>query len=147
MLAPLFVVALVISGTSASWLSAFKDKLSSISDAHNTLFHERLLGQLRSARASATRTTALPVTSIAPNVKLGELDAALDNASSSYADNSTDSFVLYTSDALPTNPAPPASCADALTATIDCNSTIPLMRRVSVSYPACRMILICAQFI
>lgn len=124
----LFVVAVVLSSASASWLSAFKDRLSSISDAHNALFHERLLEQLRLTRASATPAVVSQATAVPFAHHLSELDTAPDNSTGSFADGSTDSFVLYVSDALPTNPTPPAACADALIATIDCNSTVPLMR-------------------
>ena len=132
MLVHLLLGAVVIPGTSASWFSAFTDRLSSISYAHNLLFHERLLEQLRSSRVAATSAVASQpdVTSVASAFDFSNLATSPDNSTGSYADNSTDSFVLYTSDALPTNPAPPTACADALTATIDCNSTVPLMRRV-----------------
>ncbi|TFY61113.1 hypothetical protein EVJ58_g4714 [Rhodofomes roseus] len=119
----------VATGVTADWLSSFKHRLSSISDAHDALFHDLLLGQLRSVRASATPSSATPASTLsaASSLHLGILDTTPDNATSTYADNSTTSFVLYTSDSLPTSPGPPSACATALTATIECNSTVPLM--------------------
>ncbi|KAH9919519.1 uncharacterized protein B0H18DRAFT_1195558 [Fomitopsis serialis] len=131
----LVIVATIVSGVAADWLTSFKHRLTSISDAHNALFHDRLLGQLRSARASASPSPSspAPTPSTVTSLHLHILDTTLSNATSPYADNSTTSFVLYTSDALPTNPAPPSACADSLTAAIQCNSTVPLMRYAAIA--------------
>lgn len=116
----------------------FKAKVAHKAIAHNQLFHDSLLGQLESYRNSLlsppASSTTVDLASPTPVLDLLVLAASADNVTSPFADNSTASFQLYTTDSLP-SPSPSTACAAALTATIQCNSTIPLMRYNSNDSP------------
>ncbi|KAJ7197999.1 hypothetical protein GGX14DRAFT_374627 [Mycena pura] len=58
----------------------------------------------------------------------------LASTSNASIDATTIGFTVYTTATLPTKPAPPAACASALVASINCNSTIPLMALVARLY-------------
>ncbi|KAF8171586.1 hypothetical protein K438DRAFT_1729300 [Mycena galopus ATCC 62051] len=98
--------------------SDFTQKLDAEAAARNKLFHDALLKQLAASRVSNATSAPAPV--------IEDLDV-LASTSNVSSDATTIGFTLYTQDTLPTNPAPPAACATALVATIECNSTIPLM--------------------
>lgn len=123
-----FCFLLVQAGSHGSFVA----KVGHKAIAHDKLFHNKLLGQLQSYRnsfspsTSATTSTVVDLASPTPGLDF-VLAANADNDTSPFAANSTTSFQLYTSDSLP-SPTPPAACATALIATIQCNSTIPLMR-------------------
>ncbi|KAF8144037.1 hypothetical protein K438DRAFT_1945601 [Mycena galopus ATCC 62051] len=96
----------------------FTQKLDAEAAARNKLFHDALLKQLAASRVSSV--TSEPV--------LEDLDVLASTSNSSAANvDATIGFTLYSTATLPTNPAPPAACASALVATINCDSTIPLM--------------------
>jgi hypothetical protein len=85
--------------------------------------------QSKSSKVSSANANQVTATqSVSP---MG-LTASTDFNSTSFANGSTLSFNLYTSDLLP-SPAPSAACISALTASIACNSTVPLMRYASIS--------------
>ncbi|KAF8908651.1 hypothetical protein CPB84DRAFT_1767170 [Gymnopilus junonius] len=70
--------------------------------------------RLENARLSGTQTPSVP-----SNL----------NALATLADPT--GFQVYTSDILPTDPAPPPACTTALTSTVSCNATIQYMELVS----------------
>ena len=87
-------------------------------------FHDNLLKQLADARASTSLSSSL---SQSTPLNVGSI--LLDDAV-----NDTNTLQIYTADTLPTNPAPSSACATALTASIPCNSTIPLMAYVKIGW-------------
>ncbi|KAF7316288.1 hypothetical protein MIND_00147500 [Mycena indigotica] len=113
--------------------SSLHKTLNHIKAASDKAFHDALLQQLANSRANASNTH-LDDDSLVSSVDLS-IDnvvlAAAANSTGSWATGSTSSFQLYTQNTLPTSPAPNSACASALTATLSCNSTIPLMS----SYP------------
>jgi len=115
----LFVPFLLFSV--ADGFSDFHRKLKGQENAHNDVFHASLLKQLADSRSN---TTTPNDTLTSSNLSL---DREVSNSFVTFATNASDSLQIYTSDSLPTNPAPSSVCAAALTATIPCNSTVPLM--------------------
>lgn len=109
--------------------------LGAYSAAYDRFFHDGLLKQLNVFRQSTT--TAAPAPTDISLLNLGfntiEILAAVNGTNGTYADNSTSTFQIYTTDILPTDPSPSAECATALTAIISCNSTVPLMRCVLIT--------------
>ena len=122
----LFVSFLLFSAVTG--LSDFQRKLKGKESAHNDAFHASLLKQLADSRSNSTTSDkSLPASHLA-------LDLEAPTSFATFATNATDSLQIYTSDSLPTNPAPPSPCATAMTATIPFNATITLMAyAVSVS--------------
>ncbi|KAJ7668263.1 hypothetical protein B0H17DRAFT_1088052, partial [Mycena rosella] len=70
---------------------------------------------------SASFTTDSATSSLAPSSSAHPTISATPFASADV------SFQIYTDDLLPTNPAPPTSCASALTASVACNDTIQFL--------------------
>ncbi|KAF9047716.1 hypothetical protein BJ165DRAFT_1119005 [Panaeolus papilionaceus] len=106
-----------------SLAASFHKDVHGVEQAHNKLFHDSLRQQLDASRGKT-----------APSVHdlgLSHLAISTDGDNSTYATGSMASFQLYTSDMLTTPPVPSSACTTALTATIQCNSTVPLMS----SYP------------
>lgn len=106
--------------------------------AQDKAFHKALLKQLTQLKNHDSAISNPPST-IGSGVSLADLtlDAVVlptDNTNSTYAAGSASTFQIYTSDMLPTSPAPSAACSSALTATVNCNSTVPLMRYLPYSY-------------
>ncbi|KAJ6538819.1 hypothetical protein DFH09DRAFT_71517 [Mycena vulgaris] len=129
----LFISLLFIHAASST---RFHKVINHIKSAQDKAFHDALLQQLADSRSNSSIPTKLGTSpnlhSIISNVDLSlGVATAATNSTGSYADGSTSSFQLYTTDNLPTSPAPPTACASALTATVQCNSTVPLMS----SYP------------
>ncbi|KAJ7062138.1 hypothetical protein C8F01DRAFT_1368795 [Mycena amicta] len=104
-----------------AWSSGFHKALNHIKAASDKAFHDALLKQLADSRPKVSNA----------DLSLGDVVVAATTNGTGFGDGSTSSFQLYTQDLLPTSPAPSSACAAALTATIQCNSTIPLMS----SYP------------
>ena len=100
-----------------TFASSFHKTLNGIQAAHDKLFHDSLKKQLDTSRGNLKNDTLLSTTT--------DFLAA---SNSTFATGSTASFQLYTSDMLTTAPVPSAACLTALTAVIQCNSTVPLMR-------------------
>lgn len=113
----LFASLLFASSIVALGLSDVHRKVNGQSEVQNKAFHSSLLKQLADSRSNST----------SPSFQTSTLDLAVADPSTTFATNATGSLQIYTSDSLPTNPAPSEECATALTATIPCNSTIPLM--------------------
>ncbi|KAF8816938.1 hypothetical protein BYT27DRAFT_7154018 [Phlegmacium glaucopus] len=111
-----FTVLLFLFSTPAFGLSDFQRKFKGQEKAHNDAFHADLLKQITESHSTSTNDS---VSHFSSDLKLDSFV--------SFADNATNSLQIYTSDSLPTNPAPPNDCATAMTAVIPCNSTIPLM--------------------
>ncbi|KAJ7140505.1 hypothetical protein C8R43DRAFT_588687 [Mycena crocata] len=132
--AKLLLIPFLFIGTSSS--TRFHKVINHINSAHDKAFHDALLKQLADSRNNGSIPTSLGTSpnpdSFIANVDLsmGVVDAAT-NVTGTYADGSTASFQIYTETSLPVSPAPPSACAAALTATVQCNSTVPLMS----SYP------------
>lgn len=126
----LFIPLLFIQTASST---RFHKIINHIKSAQDKAFHNALLKQLAGSRSNVSIPTKLgsfpKEDTVVSNVdlSLGVVDAAT-NSTGSYADGSTASFQIYTEDSLPTSPAPSSACATALTATVECNSTVPLMR-------------------
>ncbi|KAJ7779318.1 hypothetical protein DFH07DRAFT_910767 [Mycena maculata] len=116
-----------LSQLAAGIPSDFTQKLDAEAAARNRLFHDALLKQLAASRVSNATSAPAPV--------IDDLDV-LASTSNSSSDATTIGFTLYTTATLPQNPAPPAACATALVATIECNSTIPLMALSSSVFDA-----------
>ena len=110
--------------------SDFHNKIIGHAAAHDKVFHDNLLKQLASARASTSLSGSLSQ-STALTVGSNLLD---DSATTLAVVNDTNTLQIYTNDTLPTNPAPSSACATALTASIPCNSTIPLMAYVNFGW-------------
>ncbi|KAF7288354.1 hypothetical protein HMN09_01398100 [Mycena chlorophos] len=102
----------------ASPAGTFKDKLDAFMGDTNKAFHDALLKQLQNSRLPVPQT----------DVELDNLLAAAPvealNTSTIHVDAGVIGFTLYTTDNLPTDPAPSSTCASALTASINCNSTV-----------------------
>ncbi|KAJ7708606.1 hypothetical protein B0H16DRAFT_1438492 [Mycena metata] len=103
----------------------FAKKLGDQEIAHKKLFHEALLNQLAASRLS--NETSSNATTQSDTSVIDDLNALVSTANMSSQVDATTGLAIYTDGTLPISPAPSASCAAALLATIDCNSTIPLM--------------------
>jgi hypothetical protein len=111
----------------------FHKMIHNLKSAQDKAFHSALLQQLANSRGNdSSLGNSSNAASTISHVDLGLEDvvAATTNGSSTFADGSTSSFQIYTDETLPTSPAPTKKCATALTATVQCNSTVPLMRFV-----------------
>ena len=102
------------------------NKLIGHAAAHDKAFHDDLLKQLADARASTSLSSS---SSQSTALKAGSI--LLDDA---IIANDTNTLQIYTEDTLPTDPVPSSACATALTASIPCNSTIPLMAYVKIGW-------------
>ncbi|GJJ07067.1 hypothetical protein Clacol_001266 [Clathrus columnatus] len=124
----LFTFFFLYSSVAASQFHKF---LGAYSAAYDKYFHDGLLKQLNAFRQSSASTTVTSSPTDISFENLGfdtiELLAAVNSTNETYADGSTSTFQIYTTDILPTNPSPSAQCSAALIATISCNSTVPLM--------------------
>ena len=100
-----------------TFASSFYKTLNGVQGAHDKLFHDSLKKQLDVSRGNLKNDTLLSTTT-----------NSLAASNTTFATGSTASFQLYTSDMLTTAPVPSAACLTALTAVIQCNSTVPLMR-------------------
>ncbi|KAI5116230.1 hypothetical protein M0805_001222 [Coniferiporia weirii] len=132
------LVALLLVFLNASvalGVSDFQKKVSKQGNAQNDAFHKNLLKQLADARSSSLSQSlnAFP-TQIGlfhpalPTSNLSDLSFQVAATTPySFATNASNTFQVYTEDTLSTTPAPSDQCATALTATLACNSTIPLM--------------------
>ena len=116
-------------------LCALRSRVFGLSDFHKIIghasaqdeaFHHNLLKQLADARAS----TSLSSSSSQATALNAFGSILLDDGPTTLAVNDTNTLQIYTQDTLPTDPAPSSACATALTASIPCNSTIPLMAYV-----------------
>ncbi|KAJ7062147.1 hypothetical protein C8F01DRAFT_986832 [Mycena amicta] len=108
--------------------SSFHKALSHIKAASDKAFHDALLKQLADSRPKVSNA----------DLSLGDVVVAATTNGTGFGDGSTSSFQLYTQDSLPTSPAPSSACAAALTATVQCNSTIPLMSYRTNVVSACK---------
>jgi hypothetical protein len=102
--------------------SDFHNKIIGQAAAHDKAFHDRLLKQLANARASTSLSSSL------------SQPTALNVGSILLDEDDTNTLQIYTEDTLPTDPAPSSACATALTTSIPCNSTIPLMAYVKIRW-------------
>jgi microcystin-dependent protein len=98
--------ALVLASTKKS----FAQKLYGVGIAHQRLQQSQMLDHLAASTSTGT---------VSPPIPSAILAAA------------ATTFQIYTSDALPTSPAPPSACANALTAGLNCDPSIQLMALVS----------------
>jgi hypothetical protein len=122
-----FLVPLLISHSASS--NRFHKAINHIKSAQDKAFHDALLQQLAASRINSTGVAVDSDPHIANvDLSLGPIVDAATNGTGGYADGSTSSFQIYTTDSLPTSPAPSSACAAALTASVACNSTVPLMR-------------------
>ncbi|KAG6836289.1 hypothetical protein H0H93_009429 [Arthromyces matolae] len=117
-----FVLLCATLYTGALGRSDLRNSLSQYEAAHNNAFHEDLLKQLSAAKASNIVSSALAESTAVRNGSL-----VFEKGPETLVATDTNSLQIYTTDSLPTDPAPPSACAAALTASIACNSTIPLM--------------------
>jgi hypothetical protein len=108
--------------------SDFHNKIIGHAAAHNKAFHDNLLKQLADARASTSLSSSL---SQSTALNVGSI--LLDDGATTLAVDDTNTLQIYTEDTLPTDPAPSSACATALTTSISCNSTIPLMAYVKIA--------------
>ncbi|KAF9480726.1 hypothetical protein BDN70DRAFT_992517 [Pholiota conissans] len=83
---------------------SFVQKLHGVSVAHQRLHQSQMLDHL-AASTAVTGAPSLPSTILA----------------------AASGFQLYASDSLPTSPAPPSACANALTGTLSCDPSVQLM--------------------
>ncbi|KAK6987472.1 hypothetical protein R3P38DRAFT_2661607 [Favolaschia claudopus] len=127
-----FLVPLLLSHSAVS--NRFHKAINHIKSAQDKAFHEALLQQLAASRGNGSDS----VRPVHPEPLVADMDLSLrpavdaaSNSSGGFADGSTSSLQIYTTGSLPTSPAPSSACAAALTATVGCNSTVPLMS----SYP------------
>ncbi|KAF7288367.1 hypothetical protein HMN09_01399600 [Mycena chlorophos] len=104
----------------ASPAGTFKDKLDALMADTNKAFHDALLKQLQNSRLPVPQTDV----ELDNLLATGPVRVEALNTSTIRVDASVIGFTLYTTDNLPTNPAPSSACASALTASINCNSTI-----------------------
>ncbi|KAJ7021251.1 hypothetical protein C8F04DRAFT_271090 [Mycena alexandri] len=104
----------------------FAKKLGDQAIAHNKLFHEALLKQLATSRLSNETSSNATTQSDTPVIDDLNVVVSTTNMSTSQVDATT-GLTIYTDGTLPISPPPSTPCAAALLATIDCNSTIPLM--------------------
>ncbi|KAF7296692.1 hypothetical protein HMN09_01078200 [Mycena chlorophos] len=105
---------------SASPAGTFKDKLDAFLADSSKAFHDALLKQLQNSRLPDSQTDVeLDNLLATPPVEASAL-----NTSKIHVDASVMGFNLYTTDDLPTDPSPSSACASALTASINCNSTV-----------------------
>ncbi|KAJ7467044.1 hypothetical protein FB451DRAFT_1340517 [Mycena latifolia] len=134
------LLLLLLLYLSAASSTRFHKAINHIKSAQDKAFHDALLQQLADSRTGSKRSipTRLGMSSN-PEVIISDVDlllgvvTAMMNNTGSYADGSTASLQIYTTDSLPTSPAPSSACASALTATVQCNSTVPLMRNFGIS--------------
>lgn len=110
-----FLLFLVVEG------SDFHRNLKGKEKAHNDAFHSSILKQLADSRNNHTASNDTIASAHS------SLDLEVPNSFVTFATNAVVSLQIYTSDTLPTSPAPSSACAAALTVAIPCNSTIPLM--------------------
>lgn len=108
-LGPFFLLSVAAFG-----ISDIQRKIKGVEKAHDDAFHANLLKQI----APNNDTVSHPSSS---------LDLEVSKSFASFATNATNNLTIYTSDSLPTNPAPSSACGTAMAAVIPCNSTIPLM--------------------
>ena len=108
--------------------SDLHNKLIGHAAAHDKAFHDDLLKQLADARASTSLSNSSSQ-STALKLKAGSI--LLDDAITA---NDTNTLQIYTEDTLPTDPVPSSACATALTASVLCNSTIPLIAYVKIGW-------------
>ncbi|KAJ7264086.1 hypothetical protein B0H12DRAFT_1217298 [Mycena haematopus] len=120
----LAIVAGLVSGASPG---NFRQKLDAQASTSNKLFHEALLKQLAASRLSTTDTRPDAAAPMIDDLNVLASAANSSTATTTQVDATTIGFSIYTGNTLPANPAPPMACATALMATIQCNSTIPLM--------------------
>jgi hypothetical protein len=105
-------------------VSSFHHKLTGHQAAANKAFHDNLLAQLAASKQQKTNFDNVPENRLVlPN----DVDTATTSTLESFAVDANPTFQIYFNSTLPTNPAPPAACATALMATINCNETITLM--------------------
>ncbi|CAK5269211.1 unnamed protein product [Mycena citricolor] len=105
----------------------FNKVIHHIDKAQDQAFHDALLKQLASSRKNTTVTPSTTPELAASNVDLSMGIVAAAATNGTFADGSTSTFQIYTQNSLPTSPAPSSACAAALTASVQCNSTVPLM--------------------
>ncbi|KAF7288352.1 hypothetical protein HMN09_01397600 [Mycena chlorophos] len=115
---PLLLLSVYL--VAASPPGTFKDKLDAHMADTNKAFHDELLKQLQNSRLSGAQTDA----DLDNLLATGPTKALNTTRSAIHVDPTVIGFNLYTTDNLPTSPAPSSACANALTANIDCNSTI-----------------------
>ncbi|KAF7343654.1 hypothetical protein MSAN_01986300 [Mycena sanguinolenta] len=132
---------LVSSGTTGS----FKQKLDAKVDASNKAFHEALLKQLAESRLSTTNTQSDAVVPMLEDLNILASAANSSTTSTPQSDAATIGFAIYTGNTLPSNPTPPTACVTALMATIECNSTIPLMGISSALFDDSDLSMVCTS--
>jgi hypothetical protein len=120
----LYITSLCVSQVLAG--NSFKNKIQGIHDAQDIVFHNELLKQLAHDQHGQPVLDS-PSAAIAQTVDFPEFALSSAMSAFQFGDNSTNSIQIYTNGTLPTSPAPPTACASALTASIACNSTVPLM--------------------
>jgi hypothetical protein len=111
--------------------SSFHHKLTGHQAAANKAFHDNLLAQLAASKQQKTNFDNVPENRLVLSNEVSPLDAATTPTLESFAADASPTFQIYLNSTLPTDPAPPAACATALMATINCNETITLMGYVS----------------
>ena len=108
-------------------VSSFHHKLTGHQAAANKAFHDNLLAQLSASKQQKANFNNVPENRLVLPNDVSPLDAATSSTLESFAVDASPTFQIYLNSTLPTNPAPPAACATALMATINCNETITLM--------------------
>ncbi|KAF9465228.1 hypothetical protein BDZ94DRAFT_1281595 [Collybia nuda] len=116
-----FSLLLWLSFPVVSVSSSFHQKIDLHNSAHSKAFHSNLLKQLA---ASKNRNKSIQPEFVTSNPPASLAPPSLNT----FADEPSSTFQTYINGTLPDTPPPSANCATALTAVIQCNSTIPLMR-------------------